>query len=309
MIKLDRKRKDITPPPILVDDGGKGKEETERARKYFTSRKKMTEKFKYEAYRDEVVKNALKLLSYEKCAYCESKEAGSDYDIEHFRPKGRVTGPEVAKDQKGYYWLAADWDNLFLSCQHCNQSRMQVFMDGKKKNSGKKNHFPLADEKKRIATWRKWDTLKEQEEAVRLLLNPEKDDPKEHIVFKEVEEILPGTNIKRIIPMVDAVVKDNIVNRKGDISIQIYGLNRKQLVEVRVIHYNSIKDRIQLVDTLIKNYNEDADILPEERKKKRKEEITEKLTELKRLSEDNEQPYAAMIQHFINSYLEKVKTS
>lgn len=90
--------------------------------------------FNSSIYGHETVKQALRQAQHEKCCYCESKISHVDYgDVEHFRPKGgyqqQFSDP---LQQPGYYWLAYDWDNLYLSCTLCNQSY-------------KRNLFPLHD--------------------------------------------------------------------------------------------------------------------------------------------------------------------
>jgi hypothetical protein len=72
-----------------------------------------------------------------KCAYCESKLDLDRYlgDVEHFRPKGRVTSAKDREkrervtvkvengfvlDHPGYFWLAYDWRNLMPACSACN---------------------------------------------------------------------------------------------------------------------------------------------------------------------------------------------
>ncbi|HSC54471.1 MAG TPA: hypothetical protein VLC98_12650 [Phnomibacter sp.] len=59
---------------------------------------------------------ALKGLYNNKCAYCEKL---CHYPrVEHFRPKGRVTGNQPLAN--GYYWLCYEWTNLLPSCHECN---------------------------------------------------------------------------------------------------------------------------------------------------------------------------------------------
>src|SRR3954447_2489624 len=61
------------------------------------------EGFKFEAYRLEVVKEALETTFHFKCAYCDSEySAVENVRIEHFRPKGRVDR-EGLKPIPGYY--------------------------------------------------------------------------------------------------------------------------------------------------------------------------------------------------------------
>lgn len=67
-----------------------------------------------------------------KCVYCETLiVANHPGDLDHFRPKGRVTdstGLVKIKDSRGrnikhpgYYWLAYDYRNLLPSCEDCNR--------------------------------------------------------------------------------------------------------------------------------------------------------------------------------------------
>jgi len=60
-------------------------------------------------YRQKNIKNALRKMFNDKCAYCESKVSHVEYGhIEHFKPKSIF--PEEA----------VFWDNLLLSCAICN---------------------------------------------------------------------------------------------------------------------------------------------------------------------------------------------
>lgn len=113
-------------------------------------------KYSFTRYRDDSVRQALEKLFHGKCAYCESLYAGTQpVDIEHFRPKSRVAEDPAFP---GYWWLAADWDNLLPSCIDCNRSRKQhalsekqllELVDGATKqaiprfNQGKADAFPL----------------------------------------------------------------------------------------------------------------------------------------------------------------------
>ena len=93
--------------------------ETARAIEHYNNNVEGT--FEFKLYNDTKVKDELKKI-FAKCAYCESSYgAVYDGDVEHFRPKGRIKEKDPATP--GYYWLANNWDNLFLACQHCNQRR------------------------------------------------------------------------------------------------------------------------------------------------------------------------------------------
>lgn len=112
---------------------------------------KSNHEFKEQLYKHYTVRSALEKLFHDKCAYCEWKPiGGSDSDVEHFRPKGRVAERE---DHPGYYWLAYEWCNLYLSCAHCNQKRKDKPRWGDPTElpaGGKLDQFPLCDELTRV---------------------------------------------------------------------------------------------------------------------------------------------------------------
>ncbi|WP_051881672.1 hypothetical protein [Parvularcula oceani] len=82
------------------------------------------------------VKPAFMALQFNKCLYCEQRLEGGDvgrinFDLDHFRPKGRVRewpgrrDPAVeyetgTADPHGYFWLAWNLDNYAATCKACN---------------------------------------------------------------------------------------------------------------------------------------------------------------------------------------------
>lgn len=160
------------------------------------------------------VRMALEKLFYDKCAYCEGKAMGqADWDVEHFRPKGRVA---ERKDHPGYYWLAYDWENLYPSCAHCNQKRKDRprWGDLSAANEpalGKLDQFPLSTETSRAMA----PTDDHLAEAA-LLLDPCRDDPEAHIRFDVRGAVSP-------------VAK----SRRGKSSIDVFHLKRKRLRDQR----------------------------------------------------------------------------
>jgi 5-methylcytosine-specific restriction endonuclease McrA len=102
--------------------------------KYETGKKRFS--FSSNIYADPTVKDALIEAQYGKCCFCE-RLVGGDGDVEHFRPKRGYCQNKGERIQRpGYYWLAYNWDNLYLSCSSCNQRQ-------------KRNLFPLSDPQKR----------------------------------------------------------------------------------------------------------------------------------------------------------------
>src|SRR5882724_10918370 len=63
------------------------------------------------------VKEYYREISHEKCWYCETKTGRMLGDIDHYRPKGRVT-QNLA--HPGYWWLAFEWRNWRFCCEICN---------------------------------------------------------------------------------------------------------------------------------------------------------------------------------------------
>lgn len=77
--------------------------------------------------------------SHQKCWYSELRDDGSDYHVDHFRPKGRVRNPGES-DREGYWWLAFDWTNYRVAVGWCNAPHRGDGTAAK----GKHDQFPLA---------------------------------------------------------------------------------------------------------------------------------------------------------------------
>lgn len=72
-------------------------------------------------WREADVRGVLRAHQGPVCAYCGTELGPNDPgDVDHFRPKARV---EEDTEHPGYWWLAYDSRNLFLSCRICNSSR------------------------------------------------------------------------------------------------------------------------------------------------------------------------------------------
>jgi hypothetical protein len=80
---------------------------------------------------------ALSGLSHGKCWYTETRNIGTDDDVDHFRPKLRVAEDP---DHPGYYWLAFDWRNFRFSSHRANRLRVNPVT---LQTGGKGDHFPL----------------------------------------------------------------------------------------------------------------------------------------------------------------------
>lgn len=235
MIKVNRRQ--VRLPDVLAEKDSPAARERDRAIKHFEDEKEKTKdakkpekqkKFNFRVYKHKQVKAALHQLFRGKCAYCESRYAGTQpMDVEHFRPKSEAADFD-GKCDCGYYWLAATWENLVPSCIDCNRARIHVEKPGGKEELlGKDTLFPLAKGAKRMG--REDDIQKERA----LLLDPCRDDPDLYFKFNEgvvglkdddpdvLDKLRASTNMEP---------EDRI-----KASIRVYGLNRTELVQDRQV--------------------------------------------------------------------------
>lgn len=164
---------------------------------------------------------------WNKCAYCERNIRNQYGDIEHYRPKGRVTDVNNKlikrivglnkEEHPGYYWLAYEFTNLLPSCITCNRPT-NIINGAKKKQIGKWDKFPVKD-------IRAWEVGTEGNEEP-LLINPLVDDPSEHFVYDTTKGII-GWKTK-----------------EGEMTVKILGLNEHDLPERRVERYELIKTKV-----------------------------------------------------------------
>lgn len=88
---------------------------------------------------------ALSELSGDKCWYTEAKENSSEWQVDHFRPKGKSLDEDGNIIlEEGYWWLSYDWRNFRLSGSLANLLRRGRFDEGDEVK-GKGNFFPLRD--------------------------------------------------------------------------------------------------------------------------------------------------------------------
>jgi len=194
-------------PPELDGATSKGGEETADAIAFYADPANQQKVFKYSAYKAKSVRLSLRLMFEGKCAYCESRFAGTAApEHEHFRPKGAVQTP-AGRSKPGYYWLAAVWENLLHSCQDCN--RVRTHHDDRK--SGKGIHFPLRDESARATT----PGAEATEDA--LFLNPCVDHPHQHLAFDDEGNIFPARD------------HTGFPSPRGATTISVIGLDRVEL--------------------------------------------------------------------------------
>ncbi|NHN25237.1 hypothetical protein FIA58_006055 [Flavobacterium jejuense] len=90
-------------------------------------------------------------LSNNKCWYSEAPIGNSDFEVDHFRPKGKSKQKNDFKDpnskstilkENGYWWLAYEWSNYRLSGGLANKIRRDRLGDCEETH-GKGDYFPL----------------------------------------------------------------------------------------------------------------------------------------------------------------------
>ena len=207
MIKIEKSK--ATVPSILdkTNSKSKGNIATQMVKAEYDAGKR-TFDFDSNIYGHADVKQTLIQLQYGKCCFCESFVRHIAHgDVEHFRPKaGYLDSTTTTLLRPGYYWLAYDFENLFLSCQVCNQTY-------------KRNFFPLADDSKRIDSHHNHTDLHLEEP---LIVDPAKDNPEEHIYFDQ--EIPKSKDLK------------------GELTIKRLGLDRDELNEYRLKWLKNLQD-------------------------------------------------------------------
>lgn len=173
-------------------------------------------------YKTDEIKEQLKKVYNNKCAYCEGQSAAqSPFQVEHYRPEN---SPKENSMHPGYYWLAYEWSNLLWSCFWCNNY--------------KKNQFPLEGEKERVQNPPLLKSGKLDHDKCKansaelineepLLLNPEIDDRKKNLYF------LPNGAIKGY-------------TKKGKATIEICKLDRLDLIVSRKAIVDDFKEEIDL---------------------------------------------------------------
>ncbi len=240
MIFVDRNR--VKAPDILIDATKKGKKETEKNIQF--ANKKAFKKMSYSAYSHPDVKDALIELFKGKCAYCESKFLHVySGDVEHFRPKGEIEDATPNK-KPGYYWLAADWTNLLLSCRNCNQKlKHQVFGKLVKETMGKMNQFPLDSGFKHIQSHKTYSKEIKNEELNRLLINPCIENPENYFKYDADGVITPKKTKGKDFKMAEK-------------SIAVYVLQRMPLVQAREKVQIEITAQMQRVLEATKNLSD-----------------------------------------------------
>jgi uncharacterized protein (TIGR02646 family) len=304
MIRRDRSK--VATPTALAPPKGKGVKEHERATEHYekeAARAKkagddsIIESFAFSAYSDDSVKEVLQEIFEGKCAYCETLYASSQpMDVEHFRPKSEIRLHDGTVLRPGYWWLAAEWTNLLPSCIDCNRERNQVerLIGGGTQGtkSGKECLFPLLDEAKRV-NFLSRDKLEQERPA---LLNPCERD----LAIEKHLRFLPDG-------LVTAALDENQrPSERGLRSIEIYGLNRTELVRARQLVLRFVQHRLLVVEALArvldhKDLPADLPLLIEE--------IIDREFQVLREMRADDQPFAQMVRQVTDEAMKSFQES
>jgi uncharacterized protein (TIGR02646 family) len=219
-------------------------------------------------YGHESVKSALIEAQHRKCSFCESKVTHVTYgDVEHFRPKAgyRQRPDQESLQRPGYYWLAYEWTNLFLCCPLCNRRH-------------KRNLFPLRNPEDRAVSHR--DEVDEEDPV---FLHPGRDDPEEHIGFREAIAYAKGGSVR------------------GRLTIEALRLNRDALVEVRRDYLDSAFKEIRGLLRLLNSGN----LTPDEETSA--SQLLRRLIEQKReAAQRDDKQFASMLRDAVEEFEERM---
>jgi hypothetical protein len=155
-------------------------------------------RFQFKAVQgSKAAKESLLAMTSLKCAFCEQPLGVSlPGDIECYRPRWGTTDQAGTLHADLYWWLAADWHNLFPSCMECRRHRG--------------SRFPLENEAHRAKS------PGEESREDPLIIDPVHVEPAEHLLF-----------------LADGRVVPRRASRKGETTIEAFGLNRPSLVQAR----------------------------------------------------------------------------
>ena len=162
--------------------------------------------FDRDIYAHKEVRVLLEAVQHGKCCYCETRIAHVGGDVEHFRPKSSIRRqPGGVREYPGYFWLAYEWDNLYLACRDCNEKH-------------KSDVFPLQNEAKRARS------PQDRLGAERPTLIDPKHDPCSILSF-DGPTVVPVRG-----------------NERGRLTIECLGLNRSSLEEDRRTHIGNLRN-------------------------------------------------------------------
>lgn len=192
---IRRERASVQPPPRFVS---RAETAAAKLRKFYTVAKRDRSQRRPvldpTILADRSLRRALTKLFEGKCAYCES--ALIEVDIDRLRPPQEAMDLDGrVKDPDLYWWLSYDWENLYPACVVCTRA--------------KANRFPVRG--RRAQPEARGSKLERER---RLVLDPCNDEPDQELRFSRDGKVAG-------------------VTERGAISVEVFGLNRHDLVDAR----------------------------------------------------------------------------
>lgn len=284
-------RSDVDDPPSLKGPSDAVKAERDAAQTFYKTFNPLAPNAKgysFEQYKGYDVVSRLRRLFHGKCAYCES-ELGDNLDVEHFRPKGGVTG-ELA--HPGYWWLAHDWTNLLPSCTPCNQTRRQhivteamtveeftnLMAKRAKDSYGKANQFPIAGIRATSAS----GNLEHEKPD---LIDPTREDPEPFFRWSKTGRY----------SVVLARPADPVENSRALSTINVFALNRMNLVQSRTSILTELRFQ---AEEIIEDLEED---IADGGSPRHLDRALRRADAMRRLH-GPEKPYSAMVKEFVDDF-------
>jgi hypothetical protein len=161
-----------------------------------------------------------------KCAFCEDSLLNSPKHIEHYRPKKKNKKTKKCCADTSYFWLAFSWDNLLLACGSCNSGKGSCFdIAGDRADYEKVYKTSILSNLQNIIT--DLDAIEKP-----LLVNPE----------QETQSFFDENLIFELKNKESAHISSE--NERLSYTIRICKLNRKELVEKRLLVLNNLKNAI-----------------------------------------------------------------
>lgn len=178
------------------------------------------------------VKSAMAQLSHQKCWYSERRIAVTELEVDHFRPKNRVTG--AIPPHKGYWWLAFDWKNFRLAYSLINKRRT----DAREENvQGKGCYFPLIDENARVPDTAAAPTVGERPELI---------DP---CIAADVQLLDYAVEDGKVVERF-TTAQNQTRHRRAKTSIKLFHLNEGTLIRDRHDLYVAIRHSVRRIEEL-----------------------------------------------------------
>lgn len=136
-----------------------------------------------------------------KCAFCETGIVGGHGRVHRLRPAGGAVSLSGKVDPDHYWWLAYDWENLYLLCETCSSAQGSRFPIRRKMRS--RPEEPVSGERP-------------------LLLDPCINHPARHLKFSEKGRVRGLTE-------------------EGRTTVDLFRLNRAELVRSRLAQIGELE--------------------------------------------------------------------